>query len=128
MKLLIEQLLDMLKALSDKTRLRIFWVLQRADTELCVCELTDALEETQYNVSRHLKMLKYAGLVKENKQGRFVYYSVSKLGDKVHNHLLAMVSAISDDSLPADAKRLKQRLSLRKNNVCVVGMHGKKIK
>ncbi|MEO0074754.1 MAG: metalloregulator ArsR/SmtB family transcription factor, partial [candidate division WOR-3 bacterium] len=59
MKLLIEQLLDMLKALSDQTRLRIFWVLQKAATELCVCELIDILDQTQYNVSRHLKILKY---------------------------------------------------------------------
>lgn len=121
MKLLIDQVLNMLKALSDKTRLRIFWVLQKADTELCVCELIDILHETQYNVSRHLKVLKYANLVKEKKQGRFVYYSVSKFGNKVYKHLLEMISAISENILQTDAKRLKNRLALRKNGICVIG-------
>ncbi len=128
MQLLIERLVDMLKALSDKTRLRIFWVLKKADTELCVCEIIDAVDENQYNVSRHLKILKFSRLVKEHRQGKFVYYSVSKSGDKVYKILLDMVNAISDKQLPNDAGRLKKRLLLRKDNKCVIGMHSKKIK
>ncbi|MBS4016313.1 MAG: metalloregulator ArsR/SmtB family transcription factor [Candidatus Latescibacteria bacterium] len=123
MKLLIEQLLDMLKALSDKTRFRIFWILQKADAELCVCEIIDALDENQYNVSRHLKILKFSGLVKERKQGKFVYYSISRAGTKVYQALLDMVSSISDKQLPYDAYRLKQRLARRVNGRCVIGMH-----
>lgn len=122
MKLLIEQLLDMLKALSDKTRLRIFWVLQKANTELCVCEIIDAIKENQYNVSRHLKILKNAGLVKERKQGTFVYYSLSKTNDKTHKILIHLVSTISDEILSRDSKRLTKRLALRKDNICVIGM------
>ncbi|MCI0471241.1 MAG: metalloregulator ArsR/SmtB family transcription factor [Candidatus Aminicenantes bacterium] len=128
MKLLLEQLLDMLKALSDKTRLRIFWVLKKADRELCVCEIIDAIEENQYNVSRHLKILKYSGLVTEQKNGRFVYYAISKAGNRVHKLLLEMVSAISNDTLPYDSKRLLKRLSLRKDGICVIGMQDKKHK
>jgi len=126
MKYLVEQLIDILKALSDKTRLRIMWVLQRAQSELCVCEIIDALEENQYNVSRHLKILKYSGLVQERKQGRFVYYSLSKAGDKAHKIILELISSIDKETLPSDAKRLAKRLSMRKNDKCVIGMQNKK--
>ena len=78
MDYLTDSFIEIMKAMSDLTRLRIFWVLHRANTELCVCEIINSIEENQYNVSRHLKILKYAGLVKERKQGRFVYYSLSK--------------------------------------------------
>lgn len=128
MKIVIDKLIDIFKALSDKTRLRILWVLHRANCEMCVCEIIDAVEENQYNVSRHLKILKYAGLVIERKQGRFVYYSTAKPADRVHKIILELFSAISGDVFDADAKRLEKRLALRKNGKCVIGMHSKKRK
>ncbi|MEO0072873.1 MAG: metalloregulator ArsR/SmtB family transcription factor [candidate division WOR-3 bacterium] len=106
MELVLDQLLNILKALADRTRFRIFWVLRRANCEMCVCELMTVLKENQYNISRHLKTLKLSGLVIENRRGRFVYYSVSKLGAKAYEHLLQMVSAISDDKLSKDAAAL----------------------
>ena len=124
----IDKLSDIFKALSDKMRLRIFWVLNKALCEICVCEIIDAVEENQYNVSRHLRILKSAGLVNENKKGRFVYYSVSRTGDKISKIILNMFIAIPSESLPDDAKRLSKRLTMRKNGKCVVGMYGKKIK
>lgn len=127
MNYIIDQLIDIFKALSDKTRLRAMWVLRRAHTELCVCEIIDALEENQYNVSRHLRILKNAGLVQEHKQGRFVFYSLSKAGDKAHKIILELVSSIDKETLPQDAKRLSKRLSLRKNGKCVIGMLRKKV-
>ena len=122
----LDKLIDELKALSDKTRLRTMWVLKRAQSELCVCEIIDALEENQYNVSRHLKILKNAGLVGERKQGTFVFYSLSKAGDKAHRVILELISSIDKDTLPADAKRLAKRLSMRKNGQCVIGCMTKK--
>ena len=114
MDYLTDSFINIMKAMSDLTRLRIFWVLHRANTELCVCEIINSIEENQYNVSRHLKILKYAGLVKERKQGRFVYYSLSKIGNKTHNILIDLVSTVSDEILTRDTKRLKKQLSLRK--------------
>lgn len=114
MKYLIEELIDMLKALSDKMRLRIFWVLHRANTELCVNEIIDAIDENQYNVSRHLKILKYTRLVQERKQGRFVFYSLTKAGDKTHKIIIDLIDSIDKETFPQDAKRLAKTLSLRK--------------
>lgn len=114
MDYLINKLIDMFKALSDKTRLRILWVLRKASCELCVSEIIDALEESQYNVSRHLTILKYTGLVQERKQGRFVYYSLSKAGNKAHKIILELVASIDEDVLPKDAKRLAKTLAKKK--------------
>jgi ArsR family transcriptional regulator len=62
-------------ALSDETRLRILDRL--SDGEQCVCELTDLLETGQSRLSFHLKTLKDAGIVKDRREGRWVYYSLN---------------------------------------------------
>lgn len=61
----LEEYTRVFKALSDKTRLRIINLFLRSGQDLCVCEIIDSLNESQYNVSKHLKELKYAGLTKE---------------------------------------------------------------
>ena len=72
----MENLLDVLKALSDETRLRILNLLY--DQELCVCDVMATLQITQAKASRHLIYLKNAGLVKDRKQAQWVYYSLVK--------------------------------------------------
>jgi ArsR family transcriptional regulator len=63
-------------ALSDETRLRIVEVL--AGGERCVCDLADALEAAQSRLSFHLKTLKTAGVVRDRKAGRWVYYALDR--------------------------------------------------
>lgn len=70
----IDELAGVLKALSDKSRLRMLALL-KVD-ELCVCELTPLLDMSQPAVSQHLRKLKAARLVKERKAGQWVYYSL----------------------------------------------------
>jgi ArsR family transcriptional regulator len=59
--------------LADPTRLRALLLLRR-EGELCVCELTHALGESQPKVSRHLATLRKAGVVLDRRQGQWVYY------------------------------------------------------
>ena len=118
----MEKYVDLYKALSDKMRLRIMWILCRANQELCVCEIMDSLNESQYNVSRQLKILKNSGLVQERKEGRWVFYSLSKPTNKVKELLLKTIQAIPDEVLAKDAQRLEKRLSLRENGKVVIGM------
>ena len=73
----MKQLLNVLKALSDETRLRIINLLYEK-SELCVCDITSALEITQTKASRHLSYLKNAGLVSDRKHAQWVYYSIIK--------------------------------------------------
>ncbi len=63
------------KALSEDSRLRILSVLFQS--ELCVCDIEDALLLTQSNVSRHLTILKNAGIIKSYKNAQWIYYSIS---------------------------------------------------
>ena len=62
------------KALSDETRLRILKLLEKG--ELCVCDITAALDMTQPNISFHLGTLKEAGLIKDRREGRWTHYTL----------------------------------------------------
>jgi ArsR family transcriptional regulator len=69
-----EQVARSFHALADGTRLRI--LLRLRDGEECVCNLTDALEAGQSRLSFHLKTLKDAGLVRDRRAGRWIYYAL----------------------------------------------------
>ena len=66
--------LDVFKACSDATRLRILFLL--AERELCVCELVTILEMPQGKISRHLAVLKHSGLAADRRDDSWVYYSL----------------------------------------------------
>ena len=119
----MEEFVNVLKGLSDNSRLRTTWLLYRTNTPLCVCEIMDALTISQYNVSRHLKVLKNAGLIREKKDGRWVYYSLIKPENRFHELILQAVSSLPKELFTRDEKRLKERLSLRENGKCVVGLN-----
>lgn len=65
----------LLKALANETRLRMLKLLSKR--EMCVCELTVALDLTQPTASHHLKILENMGLIKDKKIGKWVFYSVA---------------------------------------------------
>jgi len=65
------------KALGDKTRMRMLYLLKAR--ELCVCEIMTALHLTQPTASHHLNILENAGVIKERKDGRWVYYSTTDM-------------------------------------------------
>ncbi len=66
----------LLKALANDTRLRILRLL--TIKEMCVCELTVALDLTQPTASHHLNILQNVGLIEDRKKGKWVFYSVAK--------------------------------------------------
>jgi len=124
----MEKYLLIFKALSDKTRLRIINLLTHSDQKLCVCELVDALDEPQYNISKHLKELKYAGLIEEKKMGRWVYYFLLPARDNFKKFIFKAISSIPRKIMAKDIARLKARLSLRKDSLCIIGQESKKWK
>jgi len=69
-----ERAIELFHALSDETRLEIIELLRRG--ERCVCELTDTLDAAQSRLSFHLRVLKDAGIVRDRKDGRWVYYEL----------------------------------------------------
>jgi ArsR family transcriptional regulator len=64
-----------LKALADAIRLRILSLL--SSREMCVCEVMVALDLTQPTASHHLRILENVGLVKDRKEGKWVFYSIA---------------------------------------------------
>src|SRR5690606_17633131 len=81
------------KCLADETRARVA-LLVALKGELCVCELTAALEESQPKISRHLALLRSAGLLVDRRQGQWVYYRLHPhLPDWVHEMLNSVLAA-----------------------------------
>ncbi|MDB1122670.1 metalloregulator ArsR/SmtB family transcription factor [Vibrio algarum] len=64
------------KVLSDETRVRCLLLIAREE-ELCVCELTQALDESQPKISRHLAQLRQSGVLQDERKGQWVYYRVA---------------------------------------------------
>lgn len=69
------------KHLGEETRLRIL-LLTAAEGELCVCELTEALDESQPKVSRHLGLLRDAGVLDDERRGKWVFYRIADQLDR----------------------------------------------
>lgn len=68
--------LQLFKLLADETRL-LCVLLIAEQNELCVCELTCALQQIQPKISRHLAMLRKAQLLLDRRQGQWVYYRLN---------------------------------------------------
>lgn len=66
---------NLYKMFSDNTRVRILWALSLE--EMCVCDLANLLDMTKSAISHQLKLLRYSNLVKYDKQGKIVYYSLA---------------------------------------------------
>ncbi|HEI8955468.1 TPA: metalloregulator ArsR/SmtB family transcription factor [Serratia liquefaciens] len=82
--------LQLFKNLSDETRLKIVLLL-RESGELCVCELSGTLEESQPKISRHLSMLRESGLLIDRRDGKWIHYRLSP-------HMPAWAAAIIEQA------------------------------
>lgn len=105
------------KSLADRTRLRILMLLADG-SELCVCELTQALELVQPKISRHLAILRESGLLRDRRAGLWVYYRLHpELPDWAREVVSALKSGSADEALyRQDAERLAQ--ADRQNPAC----------
>ena len=74
------ELIQIMKAIGDETRLRIINLLSKG--ELCVCEIEQLMEINQSNASRHLNKLITTKLIKNEKRALYVYY---KMNDEMLN-------------------------------------------
>ncbi len=114
---------DAFQALADPTRLRLLNLLRQTG-EICVCELVDALRLPQYNISRHLQILRQAALVDDRKRGKWVYYSISKDLEPYQRLLLRAVEQLGENrqDFRQDEARAGRRLKLRRDGLCCVGL------
>lgn len=89
---------EVFKSLADDTRARIA-LLIAGEGELCVCELTESLEESQPKISRHLSLLRSSGVLLDRRQGQWVYY-------RLHPELPVWVLSILQQTLAANQQWL----------------------
>ncbi|MGD2279337.1 MAG: metalloregulator ArsR/SmtB family transcription factor [Candidatus Omnitrophota bacterium] len=82
----LKQVRQMLKSLSDDTRLRIVNLLRK--NELSVNELCQTLGKKQSSISKHLSRLRLTHVVTDRRKGNNVYYSIAKTGDRTREALL----------------------------------------
>ncbi len=73
------EIAGLLKAVADPTRLQILALIRKGeDSQACTCDLTSPLNLSQPTVSHHMKKLTEAGLLKAEKRGTWVYYSINE--------------------------------------------------
>jgi len=68
-------LANLYKMFADSTRIQILWALSCED--MCVCDLAVLLGMTKSAISHQLRSLRLANLIKYNKQGKIVFYSLA---------------------------------------------------
>lgn len=119
--LIMKQYTNILKALSDTTRLKIIWLLNNVDSKICVSEIIDVLDEYQYNVSRHLRLLKKAGLIEEVKEGKWVFYYLKPVKSEFELLIMKVVQSIPPEKMATESLKCKQRLAMREGNKCIIG-------
>ena len=71
----MQGMVNITKALAEENRLRVIAALK--DRELCVCQITELLGLAPSTVSKHMTVLRQAGLVESWKDGRWVYYRLA---------------------------------------------------
>lgn len=107
----MQDFVDLVKALSDTSRLRALCALR--DGELCVCQIIDLLELAPSTVSKHMSILRQARLVGNEKRGRWVYYRL--LGENAPEMVTSTLKWVFDsiatsDEIELDSRRLSEIL------------------
>lgn len=94
-------MVEILKALSDENRMRLFNLIK--EKPLCVCELEYILKLSQSNVSRHLNKLKQAKIIRSEKEAQWIYYSIDSTfmveHKSLYDYLLTQLKGVYQDDM-----------------------------
>lgn len=115
---MIKTVTTIASALSDENRVRMLAAL--AESELCVCQVTELTGLATSTVSKHLTILKDAGLVETRKNGRWVFYRLPRRGaepaaKQAIKWLQANFPSCADD---ADTRKLEAILAVEPEVIC----------
>jgi DNA-binding transcriptional ArsR family regulator len=105
----METFIQQTRAISDPARVRMLKLLHGG--ELCVCEIMDVMGLGQSTASKHLGILKAAGMAESRKEGTWSYY---RLAEKARGHNRDFLKFIDarlndDEAVKKDRKRLEKR-------------------
>ncbi len=115
----LDRVLEITKALADESRVRALMALR--GRELCVCQIIELLQLAGSTISKHMSILKQAGLVAARKEGRWIYFRLAEDSEQAE-----VVEAIAylrqqlrnDERIRADRRRLREILQLDKEVLC----------
>jgi DNA-binding transcriptional ArsR family regulator len=110
--------LNMMKALSDENRIRALMMITSG--ELCVCQIIEMLGLAPSTVSKHISILRQAGLVETRKEGRWVYYKrADHEAQSVRNILDWLGNQLKNDKrILNDVKQLRRMKKMSKEQIC----------
>ena len=83
------------KAFCDETRLLVLSLLQSG--EKCACELLEQVSVGQSTLSHHMKILVESGVVDSRKEGKWMYYSISRTGSEKAIELLKKLTSTMEE-------------------------------
>jgi len=91
----------------------------KSQSDLCLCELSEALQEPEYKLSRHVKILRSSGVIASVRDGKWIYHSLVK-NEKFLKLIHKAVSVFPDPDGEAtkDFTRFKGRLHKREAGRC----------
>ncbi len=114
----MKPLLTSLKAVSEEIRVRIIMLL--LGREACVCELMAVFRMAQSKLSHHLIALRNAGLVQDEKRGKWNYYRLNpELLTPANKELITSISRwLGDTGLVARDRRELESVKRRMNICC----------
>ncbi|MFK8257152.1 metalloregulator ArsR/SmtB family transcription factor [Erwinia sp. AnSW2-5] len=101
---------QLFKLLADETRTTLILLLREAG-ELCVCDLCAATSQSQPKISRHIALLRDAGLVLDRREGKWVHYRLSP-------HMPAWVASIIDTAWSSQRDDVRESLKNAHAKVC----------
>lgn len=113
----MENVTALFKALGDENRMRALAALTHG--ELCACQITELLALAPSTVSKHLDVLRQAGLVISRKEGRWMFFRLNDNGGPAREAFdLAMKALAKDKKIAADRKRLNEILKIDPEILC----------
>ncbi len=107
------------KALADATRIRVLLALRPG--ELCACQITELFGLAPSTMSKHLYLLRQAGLVDSRKEGRWIYYRLpgKEAPASVRQAIEWVHGSLADDPIiREDTKTLKAVLKCDPADLC----------
>jgi arsenate reductase/ArsR family transcriptional regulator len=108
-----------MKAVGDPTRTRILKLLEGGG--LCVCQVQAVLGLAPSTVSKHLAILKLAGLVEDRRDGKWIEYALARGSHNPHaKRVLALLRGDlgRDPSVLADRRRLREIKAFPRTELC----------
>lgn len=109
---------ELFRLLSDDTRLRSL-LLMHNEGELCVCEMMHALDVIQPKISRHLALLRDAGVVSDRRQGQWIYYRLNpELPEWARGVIAQTAQAMGDTSPYAEDRATLASMANRPGAAC----------